>query len=99
MAILKLLMEENFYFSRGEMTQQKIKELKSSLNSKFRLIHELCLYVLSASQRPELICATLATLHSFLSRIPLGFISEFQVLEKIFSGESCYFGRYECIAV
>jgi exportin-1 len=32
MAILKLLSEEIFDFSRGEMTQQKIKELKSSLN-------------------------------------------------------------------
>ncbi|KAF3457901.1 hypothetical protein FNV43_RR02561 [Rhamnella rubrinervis] len=32
MAILKLLSEEVFDFSRGEMTQQKIKELKQSLN-------------------------------------------------------------------
>jgi hypothetical protein len=29
---LQLLSEEIFDFSRGEMTQQKIKELKSSLN-------------------------------------------------------------------
>ncbi|CAL5186263.1 unnamed protein product [Lathyrus oleraceus] len=33
MAILKLLSEEVFDFSRGEMTQQKIKELKQSLNT------------------------------------------------------------------
>ncbi|CAJ2678792.1 unnamed protein product [Trifolium pratense] len=33
MAILKLLSEEVFDFSRGEMTQQKINELKHSLNS------------------------------------------------------------------
>ncbi|XP_021833200.1 protein EXPORTIN 1A-like [Prunus avium] len=32
MAILKLLSEEVFDFSRGEMTQLKIKELKQSLN-------------------------------------------------------------------
>ncbi|KAL5978523.1 Exportin-1 [Asimina triloba] len=76
MAILKLLSEEVFDFSRGEMTQQKIKELKQSLNSEFQLIHELCLYVLSASQRMELIRATLATLHAFLSWIPLGYIFE-----------------------
>ena len=128
---MQLLSEEIFDFSRGEMTQQKIKELKSSLNrlgllstyifswqpwrfrlivyswiyvltkkmllavlyalgrntsvltcilfslfSEFRLIHELCLYVLSATQRPELIRATLATLHAFLSWIPVGFIFE-----------------------
>ncbi|PPD77246.1 hypothetical protein GOBAR_DD25812 [Gossypium barbadense] len=76
MAILKLLSEEVFDFSRGEMTQQKIKELKQSLNSEFQLIHELCLYVLSASQRIELIRATLSTLHAFLSWIPLGYIFE-----------------------
>ncbi|KAL1539839.1 Exportin-1 [Salvia divinorum] len=83
MAILKLLSEEVFDFSRGEMTQQKIKELKQSLNSEFQLIHELCLYVLSASQRAELIRATLATLHAFLSWIPLGYIFESPLLERL----------------
>nr|GMC60863.1 protein EXPORTIN 1A isoform X1 [Ipomoea batatas]GMC68247.1 protein EXPORTIN 1A isoform X1 [Ipomoea batatas] len=83
MAILKLLSEEVFDFSRGEMTQLKIKELKHSLNSEFQLIHELCLYVLSASQRTELIRATLATLHAFLSWIPLGYIFESPLLETL----------------
>ncbi|XP_076945553.1 protein EXPORTIN 1A-like [Bidens hawaiensis] len=83
MAILKLLSEEVFDFSRGEMTQQKIMELKQSLNSEFQLIHELCLYVLSASQRTELIRATLATLHAFLSWIPLGYIFESPLLETL----------------
>ncbi|GLJ31785.1 hypothetical protein SUGI_0639370 [Cryptomeria japonica] len=83
MAILKLLSEEVFDFSRGEMTQQKIKELKQSLNSEFQLIHELCLYVLSVSQRPELIRATLATLHAFLSWIPLGYIFESPLLDTL----------------
>ncbi|XP_062112296.1 protein EXPORTIN 1B-like isoform X2 [Humulus lupulus] len=75
-----LLSEEVFDFSRGEMTQSKIKELKQSLNSEFQLIHELCLYVLSASQRTELIRATLSTLHAFLSWIPLGYIFESPVV-------------------
>ncbi|GMH19677.1 hypothetical protein Nepgr_021518 [Nepenthes gracilis] len=83
MVILKLLSEEVFDFSRGEMTQQKIKELKQSLNSEFQLIHELCLYVLSASQRMELIRATLSTLHAFLSWIPLGYIFESPLLETL----------------
>ncbi|CAM6105957.1 unnamed protein product [Calypogeia fissa] len=83
MVILKLLSEEVFDFSRGEMTQNKIKELKQSLNSEFQLIHELCQYVLSASQRPELIRATLATLHAFLSWIPLGYIFESPLLETL----------------
>ncbi|PRQ60684.1 putative armadillo-like helical protein [Rosa chinensis] len=83
MAILKLLSEEVFDFSRGEMTQQKIKELKQSLNSEFQLIHELCLYVLSVSQRTELMRATLSTLHAFLSWIPLGYIFESPLLETL----------------
>ncbi|KAF5725608.1 protein EXPORTIN 1A [Tripterygium wilfordii] len=83
MAILKLLSEEVFDFSRGEMTQLKIKELKQSLNSEFQLIHELCLYVLSVSQRADLIRATLSTLHAFLSWIPLGYIFESPLLETL----------------
>ncbi|KAG0570872.1 hypothetical protein M758_6G185900 [Ceratodon purpureus] len=83
MVILKLLSEEVFDFSRGELTQSKIKELKNSLNSEFQLIHELCQYVLSMSQRPELIRATLATLHAFLSWIPLGYIFESALLESL----------------
>nr|CAB3456381.1 unnamed protein product [Digitaria exilis] len=80
---MQLLSEEIFDFSRGEMTQQKIKELKGSLNSEFRLIHELCLSVLSGSQKPELVRATLATLHAFLSWIPIGFIFESPLLETL----------------
>ncbi|KAL6501015.1 Exportin-1 [Orobanche hederae] len=83
MTILKLLSEEVFDFSRGEMTQQKIKELKQSLNSEFQLIHELCVYVLSASQRAELIRATLATLHAFLSWIPALYIFLSPLLERL----------------
>eukprot|EP00249_Psilotum_nudum_P020210 c27605_g1_i1 orf=294-2387(+) len=83
MSILKLLSEEVFDFSRGEMTQSKIKELKNHLFSEFKLIHELCLYVLSMAQHPELIKATLATLHAFLSWIPLGYIFETPLLDTI----------------
>ncbi|KAL3651217.1 Exportin-1 [Castilleja foliolosa] len=85
MTILKLLSEEVFDFSRGEMTQQKIKELKQSLNSEFKLIHELCYYVLSASQRAELIRATLAALHAFLSWIPVLYIFASPLLERLLS--------------
>lgn len=55
----------------------------SPRNSEFQLIHELCLYVLSASQRTELIRATLATLHAFLSWIPLGYIFESPLVTPI----------------
>ena len=42
MAILALLSEEVFDFSRGELTQAKTRELKGTLNNEFRLIHDLC---------------------------------------------------------
>ena len=39
----------------GHGAQAKTKELKNSLNQEFRLIHELCLYVLNAAVRPDLV--------------------------------------------
>jgi len=83
MNILKLLSEEIFDFSRGEMTQNKIKELKASLNQQFQLVHGLCEYVLQASQKPELIRTTLQTLCTFLSWVPLGYIFESSVVETL----------------
>jgi hypothetical protein len=61
--------------------QAKTKELKSSFNEQFGAVHELCLMVLNASQKPDLIRATLATLHAFLSWVPLGYIFESNVIE------------------
>ena len=83
MNILKLLSEEVFDFSRGELTQAKIMELKNALNTDFPRIHELCEFVLQHSQRPELIQRTLLTLHAFLSWIPLGYIFESTLLDTL----------------
>ncbi|WJX63116.1 hypothetical protein P8452_48039 [Trifolium repens] len=58
-------------------------EQRDGMNSEFQLIHELWLYVLSASQRAELILATPSTIHVFLSWIPLGFIFESPLLETL----------------
>nr|GMD49537.1 protein EXPORTIN 1A isoform X1 [Ipomoea batatas] len=83
MAILKLLdficCIYFYYINFRNIT----KRLSFFVNSEFQLIHELCLYVLSASQRTELIRATLATLHAFLSWIPLGYIFESPLLETL----------------
>lgn len=53
MTILKLLSEEVFDFSKDEMTQAKVKQLKQSLNSEFARIHDLCMFVLQASRQVE----------------------------------------------
>ena len=83
MAILRLLSEEVFDFSKNDLTQAKTKELKSSFNDQFAQVHELCLMVLNASQRPDLIRATLATLNAFLSWVPLGYIFESNLVETL----------------
>jgi hypothetical protein len=83
MAILRLLSEEVFDFSRNDLTQAKIKELKSSFNDQFGQVHELCLMVLNASARPDLTRATLATLNAFLSWVPLGYIFESNLVEVL----------------
>eukprot|EP00241_Pyramimonas_parkeae_P000677 CAMPEP_0114249878 /NCGR_PEP_ID=MMETSP0058-20121206/14395_1 /TAXON_ID=36894 /ORGANISM="Pyramimonas parkeae, CCMP726" /LENGTH=1067 /DNA_ID=CAMNT_0001363489 /DNA_START=188 /DNA_END=3391 /DNA_ORIENTATION=+ len=83
MHILKLLSEEVFDFSRGEMTQEKTRHLKSSLNDEFGLIHELGEYVLTHSQKPLLIQNTLTTLHAYLSWVPVGYIFESTLVETL----------------
>lgn len=83
MAILRLLSEEVFDFSKNDLTQAKTKELKSSFNEQFAQVHELCLMVLNASQRPDLIRATLATLNAFLSWVPLGYIFESNLIDTL----------------
>ena len=76
MIILKLLSEEVFDFSSGQMTQTKARHLKESMCSEFAKIFDLCQYVLENSQNASLVGATLETLLRFLNWIPLGFIFE-----------------------
>lgn len=46
MAILKLLSEEVFDFSSGQITQNKAKHLKDSMCSEFSQIFHLCQFVM-----------------------------------------------------
>ncbi|KAG1655478.1 hypothetical protein FOA52_008673 [Chlamydomonas sp. UWO 241] len=83
MKILRLLSEEVFDFSRVDLTQAKTKELKSSLNNEFRLIHELCVFVLMNTRKVELVRATLDTLNAYLTWVPLGYIFESNLVELL----------------
>lgn len=74
-------MRANIRCNSAFCPQAKTKELKSSFNEQFSAVHELCLLVLNASQKPDLIRATLSTLHAFLSWVPLGYIFESNVTE------------------
>eukprot|EP01126_Amoeba_proteus_P042787 TRINITY_DN4660_c0_g1_i9.p1 TRINITY_DN4660_c0_g1~~TRINITY_DN4660_c0_g1_i9.p1 ORF type:complete len:1066 (-),score=260.84 TRINITY_DN4660_c0_g1_i9:458-3655(-) len=83
MRILKTLSEEVFDFSKGEMTQVKIKQLKESLNSEFFVIYQLCEFVMTNSQKPKLLLVTLETLLKYLSWIPIGYIFETSLLHTL----------------
>ncbi|KAI0563913.1 exportin 1 [Gracilaria domingensis] len=88
MKILRLLSEEVFEFSTGQMTHDKIQELKKQFNDDFARVFQLCQYVFESANdlqtsRPALLIATLKTLEKFLSWIPLGYIFETQLIELL----------------
>lgn len=86
MKILRLLSEEVFEFSSGQMTQDKITQLKNQFNDDFSRVFQLCQNVFESShdlQNSSLLIATLRTLDKFLSWIPLGYILETQLIEKL----------------
>jgi len=85
MKILKTLSEEVFDFSKGSMTQSKIRQLKDSLNSEFYQIFQLCDFVMGNSQKPKLLLVTLETLLRYLSWIPLGYIFETGLVNTLIS--------------
>lgn len=83
MVILKLLSEEVFVFSTGQLTQTKAKHLKDTMCSEFSQIFQLCQFVLENSQNAPLVDATLHTLLRFLNWIPLGYIFEMKLITTL----------------
>lgn len=83
MEILKLLSEEVFDFSSGQMTQTKAKNLKESMNNEFQQVFQLCNFIMSNSQNSSLIIVTLETLLRFLNWIPLGYIFETELIPQL----------------
>lgn len=83
MILLKLLSEEIFDFSRDELVGAKTKQLKNQLNTEFKEIHELCMFVLQASRRPSLLEATLTALHSYLGWVPLMYVFDTPLVELL----------------
>ncbi|XP_023337430.1 exportin-1 [Eurytemora carolleeae] len=83
MNILKLLSEEVFDFSSGQMTQTKAKHLKDSMCSQFSDVFTLCQFVMDNSNNAALVGATLDTLLKFLNWIPLGYIFETKLIQTL----------------
>mmetsp|Transcript_17286 Transcript_17286/g.39010 ORF Transcript_17286/g.39010 Transcript_17286/m.39010 type:complete len:897 (-) Transcript_17286:828-3518(-) len=101
MHILKLLSEEVFDFSKDQMTTEKVKKMKESLNVEFSSIYHLCEFILERSTRPSLLSVTLQTLQRFLTWIPLGFIFQTQLvnilLNKYFQEPTFRNDTLECL--
>ena len=85
MQILKLLSEELFDFSSGQITQTKAKHLKDTMCNEFSQIFNLCFYVLENSLNAPLIASTLDTLLRFMNWIPYGYIFETQLIDLLIS--------------
>ena len=83
MVILKLLSEEVFDFSSGQMTQTKAKHLKDTMCSQFSEVFQLCQFVMENSQNAPLVGVTLETLLRFLNWIPLGYIFETKLISTL----------------
>uniref|UniRef100_A0A8C7TEI6 Exportin-1 n=1 Tax=Oncorhynchus mykiss TaxID=8022 RepID=A0A8C7TEI6_ONCMY len=80
MIILKLLSEEVFDFSSGQMTQVKAKHLKDRyITSPIQLPNNFQ----ENSQNAPLVQATLETLLRFLNWIPLGYIFETKLISTL----------------
>ncbi len=83
LAILKLLSEEVFDFSSGQMTQAKAKHLKDSMCNEFSKVFTLCQFVMDNSQNIHLVDGCLQTLLRFLNWIPLGYIFETKLINTL----------------
>jgi exportin-1 len=82
-AILRLLSEEIFDFSKDSTTAAKAEALRQSLAAEFRQIFELFDFVLQASTRPSLISRTLQTLQRYVTWIPEQYLFETRLLETL----------------
>lgn len=84
-SILKMLSEEIFDYSKNQMTQKQISELKTHMSSDFETIFKLCQLVLDNSNqaKPSLIKSCLETLHAFLSWIPMYYVICTPLIEKL----------------
>ena len=81
--ILRLLSEDVFEFSLGNMTQGKAKQLKETICSEFAQIFQLCQFVMEKSQNVALIQSCLETLLRFLNWLPLGYIFETDLIKTL----------------
>lgn len=88
---MKLLSEEVFSFSKGNLLNSDVVFLKSNFNEQFGQVYDLCSWVLSQaiqqgpSFAPHLVKSCLKTLQAFFFWIPLPYIFDTEIIELIIS--------------
>ena len=84
-SILKMLSEEIFDYSKNQMTQKQIANLKEQMVKDFTTIFNLCNLVLEnmTQAKTSLVRACLETLHAFLSWIPMYYIVYNDLIQKL----------------
>lgn len=83
MNILKLLSEEVFDFSSGQLTQAKTKYLKDTMCHEFSKIFQLCTFVMETSSTESLVQSTLETLLPFLNWIPVAYVFDTALIDTL----------------
>jgi len=83
MNILKLLSEEVFDFSSGQLTQAKTKYLKDTMCHEFSKIFQLCTFVMETSTNENLVSSTLETLLPFLNWIPVSYVFDTSLIDTL----------------
>lgn len=83
--ILKLLSEEVFDFSSGQLTQAKTKYLKDTMCHEFSKIYTLCDEIMKTSTNEKLVLSTLETLLPFLNWIPVAYVFETDLIDTLIS--------------
>ena len=68
---------------RVKKTQAKIRTLKESLNTEFAEIFKLCIFVLGASSRPQLISANVKDVEGLPVLDPLGYLFETDLIRTL----------------
>ncbi len=83
--ILKMLSEEIFDYSKNQMTQEQIIQLKNQMNNDFKTIFELCRLILENMHQAKqsLVRACLETLNAFLTWIPMYYIIYTDLIDKL----------------
>lgn len=86
MAVMKLLSEEIFDFSKDKVISKDLNILKSNMTEQFSPVFQLCAEILSmTAQSPNtvgapLVKSTLSSLQHFLSWVPVGYIFETEII-------------------